>query len=109
TLRRVAGALAAHGQVRRGYLGVGSYPVRLPAALAKAAGQEAALLVVSVQEKSPADKAGLVLGDALVSLDGTPLEHPAELVNLLDEEKIGKELALRIARAGKLEEIRITV
>ena len=63
TLRRVVETLVAHGHVRRGFLGIGTIPVRLPAALEKAVGQRAGLLVTSVAEESGAGRAGLLLGD----------------------------------------------
>ena len=78
TVRRVVDALLAHGQVRRGYLGIGTQPVRLPRELAERLGQPSGLLIVSVQPGSPADQAGLVLGDAILSFEGTPLRHPGE-------------------------------
>jgi S1-C subfamily serine protease len=109
TVRRVVEALLAHGTVRRGYLGIVTQPVRLPAAVAEKIGQETALLVTSVQPGSPADQAGLVLGDAIVAFEGTPLRHPGELLPLLEEERIGKEATLRVLRAGEVQEIRVTV
>jgi S1-C subfamily serine protease len=109
TVRRVVEALLAHGTVRRGYLGIVTQPVRLPAAVAERIGQETALLVTSVQSGSPADQGGLVLGDAIVAFEGTPLRHPGELLPLLEEERIGKEVTLRVLRAGEVQEIRVTV
>jgi S1-C subfamily serine protease len=109
TVRRVAGALLAHGQVRRGYLGIGTQPVRLPEALAGRLQQPSGLLIVSVQPGSPADQAGLVLGDAILSFEGTPLRHPGELLPLLDEERIGKEASLSILRTGEVRDVRVTV
>lgn len=50
TVRRVVGALLAHGRVRRGYLGVGVQPVRLPAVLAQELGQVSGLLLIVVKE-----------------------------------------------------------
>ncbi|MBI1880570.1 MAG: trypsin-like peptidase domain-containing protein [Chloroflexi bacterium] len=49
TLNRVAEMLVKHGKVRRGYLGVNTQPVRLPAALAQQLGQETGLLLVAVE------------------------------------------------------------
>jgi S1-C subfamily serine protease len=49
TVSRVVADLLAHGQVRRGYLGVGTQPARLPARLAEQLGQETGLLLVSVE------------------------------------------------------------
>jgi serine protease DegQ len=109
TLRRVVEALVAHGQVRRGYLGIGTYPVRLPAPLDKEAGQAVALMLVSVEPGSPAEKAGLRLGDALVTFAGQPLRHPSDLLSLLDAERIGAEITVRLLRAGEPREMALTV
>jgi S1-C subfamily serine protease len=109
TVRRVVDALLAHGQVRRGYLGIGTQPVRLPRELAERLGQPSGLLIVSVQPGSPADQAGLVLGDAILSFEGTPLRHPGELLPLLEEERIGKEATLNILRAGEVRDVRVTI
>jgi S1-C subfamily serine protease len=109
TVRRVAEALLSSGRVRRGYLGVGSYPVALPPGLQSSLGQATALLVVSVQPESPADGAGLLLGDVLVGVDGRPVAEPADLLPSLDEERVGRDLVLRIVRGGEVREVRVTV
>lgn len=109
TVRRVMDSLLSHGSVRRGYLGISTQPVRLPAPLAERIGQGTALLVTAVQPGSPADQGGLVLGDAITAFEGTPLRHPGELLPLLEEERIGKEATLSVLRAGEIREIRVTV
>ncbi len=109
TLRRVVGQLLAHGQVRRGFLGVATVPVRLPASLEKVAGQAGALLVTAVEEGSPAATSGLHLGDTLLAFGGTPLVHPGDLLPLLEEERIGEVVTLRLVRAGEVRELPLTV
>lgn len=109
TLRRVADALLAHGAVRRGFLGVTTLPVRLPAPAAARAGQQSALLVSAVEDGSPADRAGLLLGDALLSLAGAPLAHAGDLLGLLEEERIGQSVPVRLVRAGEVRELPVTV
>lgn len=109
TLRRVVGQLIAHGQVRRGFLGVATVPVRLPASLEKSAGQAGALLVSTVEEGSPAARGGVLLGDALLAFGGTPLAHPGDLLPLLEEERVGQTVALRLLRAGEVREVAVTV
>lgn len=109
TVRRVVESLLAHGRVRRGYLGVGVQPVRLPQPLAEAAGQEMAVLLNSVEPGGPADQAGLTLGDALLSLDGQSLLHPEGLVALLRGELVGRRATVRFIRGGKVEERTLTV
>jgi S1-C subfamily serine protease len=107
TVRRVVESLLAHGQVRRGYLGIGAQPVRLPGGAE--GGQAAALLVSSVQADSPASRAGLMLGDVLLALDGHPLTHPADLLPLLDEERIGAASRARVLRGGEVREVEVVV
>lgn len=109
TLRRVVEALLAHGRVRRGYIGIGSQPVRLPAALNEQLGQETGLLVVSVEPASPAESAGVLLGDVLVSLNGQPLRRLEELLAYLSEDRIGTAMPLRIVRGGQLQEITMVI
>jgi S1-C subfamily serine protease len=109
TVKRVVESLLAHGQVRRGFLGIGTQPVRLPAPLDQQLGQETALMVNSVQPDGPAARAGLLLGDVLVAFEGHALRHPGELLPLLDEDRIGAEVKARVLRAGELRDLGIVV
>jgi len=107
TLRRVTEALVAHGRMRRAFVGLGSMPIRLPVKAARASGQESALLVIAVQPDGPADLSGVLLGDALLALDGHALTQVDDLIEALTEERIGAELKFRILRAGEVREIAI--
>jgi serine protease DegQ len=108
-LRRVVKSLLAHGEIRRGYLGLASFPVPLPAALRERTGEEVALLVTRVEPGSPADRAGIFLGDAILSFGGETLQDPGELLAFLTEDRIGDALALRLLRSGEVKEISVTV
>jgi S1-C subfamily serine protease len=109
TVERVMQALATHGQVRRGYLGIGTMPVPLGPEREQALAQEAGLLVTSVQAGAPAHRAGLLLGDVLVSFDGHPLVRPRDLMACLDEEAVGRTVTLKLLRAGQPTELAVTV
>ncbi len=109
TLRRVVKALLAHGGVRRGFLGIATLPVRLPASAEKQAGQAGALLVTAVEEDSPAARAGFLVGDVLLTLDGRAVSHLGDLLPLLEEERIGDGAPARILRAGELREATVTI
>jgi len=106
TLRRVVASLLEHGEVRRGFLGITTYPIRLPDTVKS---QRAGLLVLSVQEGSPAGKAGLFLGDVLLSVGGRSVDSPAALFSVLGEERVGKALEARILRMGKEESVSVVV
>ncbi len=109
TLRRVVRSIAAHGAVRRGYLGGATVPVRLPPPLAAAERRAGALLVSYVEPDGPAARAGLLQGDVLLALGGAPIAEPGELLPLLEEERIGEAVPVRLVRAGEVREIAITV
>jgi len=109
TVRRVVGELLDKGRVQRGYLGVSTFAVRLPRPLAEKAGQETALLVVGLQDDSPAERAGVLLGDAIVSLRGKPLRAMAELVDALGDEHVGDETPLGVLRAGEARQLSVRV
>jgi S1-C subfamily serine protease len=110
TLTRVAQALQQHGGIRRGYLGVSAHPVRLPKPVAERAGTEAGLMLLSIEPDGPADKAGLHMGDILVSLGGQPLHSLEDLLGYLGDEKVGTEIAAKVLRANEAaRELPITI
>ncbi len=109
TLQRVVDTLLAHGRMRRGYLGITAQPVRLPQAAAEQAGQETGLLLAAVNAGSPADRAGLVLGDTLVAMNGQPLRHMDDLLALLGPERIDQSVPVRFLRGGQFQEATIVV
>src|SRR5690606_33148210 len=109
TLRRVADALLAHGKVKRGFLGVSAQPVRLPQNIADEIQQETGLLLASVEQGSPADKGGLLLGDTLVGLDGEKVRHMDDLMALLSGDRVGKSVAARVLRGGQLQELQVVI
>jgi S1-C subfamily serine protease len=111
TLRRVATTLATHGRVRRGYLGVGTQQAPLSAALAQKAGvtQSTALLVVSIEANSPAEQAGMLIGDVIVAIAGQPVTDVEGLRAQLGGDKVGQALAIKILRGGEPRDMNVTV
>lgn len=109
TVRRVVEDLLKHGQVRRGYLGVGIQPARLPQALAGQLNQETGLLLVSVEPDSPAERGGLFLGDTIVTLDNQPVRHHDDLLALLSGDRVGTSVPIHIVRGGQVQELQVTI
>lgn len=99
TIDRVVSALLAHGRIQRGYLGVSSTPARLPEALAALAGQGVGLVLTGLQPGGPAELAGFVLGDVLLSLDGEALQSIADLQAAL-EDRATRQVPVRVLRGG---------
>jgi S1-C subfamily serine protease len=111
TVDRVVGHLLARGHIVRGYLGVGMQPVRLPESLKQTLNLpgNSGLIIVTVEPDSPADQAGILMGDVLVALDHVPLSDTADVQALLGPERVGQTIRATIVRAGQLAERTITV
>jgi serine protease DegQ len=109
TLDRVFQALRQPGGLRRGYLGVGAHPVRLPESLHARAGAEGGLIFLSIEPGGPADHAGLMQGDVLVSLGDQGLRSIEELMGYLGEAAGGARVQARVLRAGEVREVALTL
>jgi S1-C subfamily serine protease len=109
TVMRVVEAILAHGRVRRGYLGIGVQPVRLPVGIRDETRQETGLLVTMVQPDGAAWRAGLLLGDVLVALDGQLLRNIDDLQAYLADDRIGEQLSARVLRGGQLQDLTVRI
>ena len=110
-MNRVADVLLSKGHIPRGYLGVGLQPMRLPAELTQSTQRKGktATIVLDVAPDSPAHKAGILIGDLLLSLDGHEVQHPGDVHSTLGPDSIGKTFVAQLLRGGELREVRISV
>jgi S1-C subfamily serine protease len=92
--------LVEHGTPKRGYLGLAGQPVHLVDRKGGDRLERDALLIVSVSSGSPADGAGLLVGDVLVEFDGETVESPGGLLALLDGSRVGRDVPVHILRGG---------
>jgi S1-C subfamily serine protease len=112
TVNRVIDQLVAKGHIARGYLGVGMQPVRLPENLKTALNLSATtgVIVVNVEPAGPGDNAGVLLGDVLVTFDGTTVSDTGDVMSLLNSsDRVGKTVPVQVVRGGVLVELAITV
>ena len=111
TVDRVVDALLTRGHVARAYLGVAMQPARLTNALAERLGlaDQRGVLVVMVESDSPADRAGLLVGDLLVAAAGNPVAEPQDVAELLGGEQVGAALELSVVRGGERRPLTVTV
>lgn len=107
TIERVLPALLKDGRIARGWLGVGLQPVAVPDALKDEAGQPGGAMVMSIAADSPAAKAGLVAGDIVLSVNGTPAYRLRRVVAALAD--VGRTAELRVIRGGKLVSVQATI
>ena len=108
---QVADILARNGHIKRGYLGIRSQTVEISGASQKALKREQAtgLLVVSVENDSPASKAGLIVGDILVAVTSVPVLHHDELFARLSSDVVGKSTPVEILRGGQPQTLNILI
>jgi serine protease Do len=106
--RRVMDDLVKKGKVTRGWLGVGVQP--LTPELSKSFGVSGeGVLVNQVMPKSPAEAAGLKVGDLLLSVDGKVIKDPRELQRVIADAEIGKTIALTVLREKQQRTVNVQV
>jgi S1-C subfamily serine protease len=111
TVARVVDELVATGRVSRGYLGVGLQPVALPEALRRLTSGSAGygLMVVSLEADGPAARAGVMLGDILVAVDGAALREPDDVQAALAGRRPGTSVRAALIRGGAALEVAVTL
>ena len=108
---QIADTLVRHGRIKRGYLGIRSQAVDLSEAAQKALQRQQAtgLLIVGVEDGSPAAKGGLIVGDILIGVAGAPVLHHDELFTRLDGDVVGKPTPVDILRGGQPQTVNILI
>jgi S1-C subfamily serine protease len=109
TVQRVLDPLLAEGRIARGWLGVGLQPVMVPDSLRAVAGRESGMMVVSLADGGPAVAAGVLPGDIMLDLDGTPVRRARALAAAMGPEQIGRSVTLRLLRAGALQTLAVVI
>jgi S1-C subfamily serine protease len=100
---KVADELAKNGSIKRGYLGIRSQPVELNAAAQTALKrvQVSGLLIVGLEQNSPAETGGILVGDTLVGINGQPVADHDDLFAQLSGEVVGKSAPVDVLRGGQ--------
>ena len=95
-------------KVQRGSIGIGFNAQENPA-IARVYGVQSGVTVASVNAGSPAEKAGVKVGDTITSVDGKTVKNGDELVAEIASRKPGEKATLGIVRSGKKEDVDVTV
>lgn len=100
TTRTIISELMTTGKVRRAFLGVAGAPAPLPPQVAARIGQRRGLRLMEVVTGSPAAKAGLFLGDVIVSAGGRKVQGVQDIQRLMLGPAIGQRLPITVLRRG---------
>ncbi len=102
TIERVVDEILKRGHVARGYLGVGLQPVEL-------SDHHKGLIVLSLESAGPAAKAGILIGDILVSVGGKAVEDTDDIQAALEGHAVGTAIETVVSRGGESRGISITI
>ena len=102
TIDRVVDQLLAKGHVFRGYLGAGLQPLRRgrPSHDTQPAGSARGVLVVSIDPDGPAARAGLLVGDIVMTWNAKPIDRVRDVMHLLGVDSVGATVDLQLIRGG---------
>ena len=99
---RIASQLTQQGHIKRGFLGVSSQPVTTNQ------GQRG-LLIVRIERNSPAERAGMLVGDVLTTLDGITISDTDDLQALLTGDRVGRTVPVTITRGGAAQALELMI
>jgi S1-C subfamily serine protease len=102
TVDRVVDEILTRGRVARGYLGLGLHPVELP-------DHHKGLIVLSLEPAGPAENAGVLIGDVLLSLDRRTVADTDDIQSVLESQAIGREVEAEVLRGGVKQTLTITI
>jgi S1-C subfamily serine protease len=109
TAKFVAGLLMKEGRVRRSFLGIAGQDVVLRPEIVHSLGLEvkSGLLVLGVEPRSPAERAGLAEGDVIVALAGKEVRGVDDLHRTLTFERVGQSTEVELLRRGRKERLAV--
>lgn len=99
--------LITYNKVKRPYIGISGRD--LSESLAKANNLPVGIYVVSIEEFSSAEKAGIKIGDVIIKANGKDVKTMDELNEIKNSLKIGDEMTLVVSRNGSEKEITLTL
>jgi S1-C subfamily serine protease len=100
TAKRVAMQIMKYGKVRRSFIGIGGQNIDIPRKIVRhfALSAEKGVLIVAVEEKGPAQRAGLMERDVIVEFEGQPVENMDDLHRFLSDEALGAISSISVIR-----------
>lgn len=110
-VNRVVDLLLTKGAIPRPFLGVGLQSIQIPEAFRQKLSlkNSSGLMVLTVEEGSPAGTAGMLVGDILYRIDGADMEEIDDLQSFLTVEKIGARVEAQVIRGGEARKLAIQV
>jgi serine protease DegQ len=109
TAKQVLEQIVETGAVTRGWMGVGVQDMTRELAESFKLPDIRGALITEVFRGTPADKAGLRVGDILVAVEGKPVVDSAGMLNLVAELAPGSAATLKVVREQKEMDLRAVI
>jgi serine protease DegQ len=105
----VMNQLIEHGEIRRGKLGVGIQDLTPDLAEALKLGELRGAVIANIEPGSPAERAGLQVGDVVTTVDGRPVHGATDLRNRIGLTPAGTTIRLAIKRGDAEQTVSVTI
>lgn len=105
----IQGQLRAHGKVSRGRIGVVIQEISKDLAESFGLNKAQGAVVSSVEKASPAEKAGLEVGDVILKFDGKTITNSSDLPRIVGAIRPGTKVPLQVWRRGTSKELSVVV
>jgi len=107
--RDIMQQLASHGEVRRGRLGARGQDLTAQLAQAFGIDRGSGFIVTEIESGSPADKAGIHVGDIIVAANGRAIQSVGDMHNLVGMQRLGQSIELELFRDGEQLELEVLI
>ncbi len=107
--KAIKGQLIETGKVERGYVGIGMQEISAEMAVFFNLENNKGVLITSITEDGPADKAGLKKDDVVIRIDDKKVEDPQDLKNIIGFTTPETEVEFIIIRNGKEKKVTVKV
>ena len=109
TIKGTVTELIKEGRIQVAHLGISTDAVAFPKRIAEQVGleEQEGLMILEVEPDSPAKKAGLAVGDILVTFNSSPITSHFDLRRLLTKDVIGKPIQIGVLRTERL--VKLTI
>ncbi len=108
TIDRIVPQLLSGG-IKRGWIGAKLQRVAIPDALVGTVAQRSGLMVMSLADNAPAAKAGLVLGDIILAIDGVSTHSRRGIAARFGAESIGRMAEIQVIRGGSVLAVQVAI
>lgn len=97
----IKNTLVAHGEIKRGLLGVNIQDLSYDLAQAFGLKQTQGAVITGIQTGSPAEKAGIEPGDVVVAVNGKKIKNAMDVRNAVGMAQVGDEVEVELMRKGE--------